>query len=415
MDEATLLSRMALALAIGLAVGTERGWQKRGAPEGARVAGIRTFTILGLLGGLVGTLVPILGGIGVGLTFLALIALLATANIGRFLNTDDHDITTEIAALATLVLGVAAVQGDMILAAVSATVMVALLDMKPRLHEALTRIEPMELKAAIQLALLSVVVLPLLPDRGFGPGGVINPYAIWWFVVIVAAISFAGYAAVKIAGQSVGLLITGFFAGLVSSTALTVSLSRRARETDIPHPTLAAGVAVGTGTMFVRLLILVSVARPTLGLVLAPSLVAIALAAYAAALVLNRKVVAVSGQPTATQNPLDLTTALLFGLLLTLIAVLAYYAKTYAGNAGIYTLATVGGLADVDAISLSLAHAKDIALPAAATGVLIAAYVNTATKIGLAAVFGTPRFGLMIAAALLPALFIGGILMTSLG
>jgi uncharacterized membrane protein (DUF4010 family) len=411
-NDSELLPRIALALAIGLAVGTERGWQKRGAPEGARVAGIRTFAILGLLGGLLGALAPIIGGLGIGLAFIALVVLFIAANIRRFVKAENYGITTEVAAFATTALGIMAVQGSMIITAASATVMVALLDMKPRLHEVLTRIEPMELKAGIQLALLSIVVLPLLPNRGIGPDGVLNPYIIWWLVVIVAAISFAGYTAVRIAGQRFGLLITGFFAGLVSSTALTVSLSRRTRQSDIPEEALAAGIAMGTGTMFVRLLALVGAVDLHLGLALAPCFISAAFTAYAASFVLTRKAATVVDHPATMQNPLDLTTALLFGLLLALITVLTHYVKIYMGDTGIYTLAAVGGLADVDAISLSLANTKNLAFSTVALAIVIAAFVNTGSKIALAAFFGSPHFALMVSRVVLPALALAAAMLT---
>lgn len=341
---------------------------------------------------------------------MALAVLLAAASMGRFLNTQDRDVTSEVAALATAGLGILAVEGSMVIAAATATIMVALLDMKPRLHQALTRIEPIELRAAIQLAVLSVVILPLLPNRGIGPGHAINPYQLWWLVVIVAAISFVGYAAVKIAGQRFGLLITGFFAGIVSSTALTVSLSRRARQGDLPMIALAASIAMATGTMFVRLLILVFAVRPELGRMLAMPFAATALGAYAAAFVFTRRSPTVAGHPAAAQDPLDLTTAMLFSVLLAAITILVHYAKIYAGDLGIYAIAFFGGLADVDAVSLSLARAIDLAMPVVALAIVLAALVNTVWKIGLAVVFGTVQFAMIVASVVLPALVLGGLL-----
>jgi uncharacterized membrane protein (DUF4010 family) len=408
MTESELFPRMALALAIGLAVGAERGWQKREAPEGTRVAGIRTFALLGLLGGVLGALVPVIGPLGIGLAFMGLSALIIAANLARFLEGRDLDITTEVAALATLALCLYAVQGSMIIAAAAAAVMVALLDMKQRLHAALTRIESAELKAAIQLLVISVVVLPLLPDRGFGPGGALNPYLLWWLVIIVAAISFAGYTAVKLAGPSLGLLITGFFAGLVSSTALTVSLARRSRHSDIPAGALTAGIAIGTGVMFLRLLILLWAVKPALGAALAPSFIPTALVAFGAALILNRRTGPVAGETAAIGNPLDLSSALLFGALLAIVTLLVYYARSKAGDAGLYGLAALAGLVDVDALSLSTANAANVPLTTATTAVLIVSFVNTGWKIGLAGFFGSPRFAALTARAILPALAVGG-------
>lgn len=408
MDDTELFRRLALALAIGLAVGAERGWQEREAPEGTRLAGIRTFALLGLFGGILGALEPVIGTLGIGFAFAGLAALLGAGSLARYADTRDFGLTTVVAALLTLALGILSVQGSMIVAAAAAVVMVALLDMKARLHGLLTRIAHIELRAAILLALLSVVVLPLLPDRGFGPGEALNPYALWWLVIIVAAISFAGYVAVKIAGTKIGLLLTGLFAGLVSSTALTVGLSRRARSTDIPNKALAAGIAVATGTMFVRMLILLAAIKPALGFALAPSFLATALIAYGGAVWLSRATPKVEGQAAAIENPLDLTTAFLFGGLLALVTLLVHYARIHAGDAGIYALAAIAGFADVDAISLSMANSSEVALETAVTAVVIAAFVNTGWKIGLAGFFGTPRFALLLARVIVPALALGG-------
>jgi uncharacterized membrane protein (DUF4010 family) len=413
MPQEELFQRLAVALGIGLIIGLERGWKMREAVEGQRVAGIRTFALIGLLGGVWGALGQALGDLILGFAFLALAALLIMARGARLRIEEDYGITTDIAALLTFTLGAFAVRGDMMLAAAAGVVAVALLEVKERLHRFVTRIQDDELVAFIRLLLISVVVLPLLPNEGYGPGAALNPYALWWMVVLVAAISFAGYLTVKLAGARLGLLMTGFFAGLASSTALTASFARRARESESLHSALAAGVATATGTMFVRLLIILAVvSAPLAGALLLPFAL-VALTAFVAALLMSRNAKAAEAAPAFTMDrPLELVPALLFGALLAIVTLLVHFVGDYAGEGGLYGLAGLSALVDVDAISLSLARAAEgeaLALPAAATAVLIAAFVNTGWKIALAAILGTPRFALKVAYVILPALALGAL------
>src|SRR5690606_13712682 len=184
MNDFDLFSRVGLALAIGLMVGFERGWQSRAESEGRRVAGIRTFALLGLAGGIVGALSDELDGPFAALAFVAVTALVIVAHLGRLRMGTDYGMTTQIAAVATFALGLLAVLGDVAIAAAAGVVMTALLASKTLLHRWIARINRLELSAAIQLLIISVVLLPVLPDRGFGPGEVINPYTLWWIVVL---------------------------------------------------------------------------------------------------------------------------------------------------------------------------------------------------------------------------------------
>lgn len=411
MGQEELFQRLAVALGIGFIIGLERGWKQRAAAAGQRVAGIRTFALIGLLGGVWGALGTALGDLVLGFAFLGLAAILIMARGARVRAEEDYGITTDVAALLTFSLGAFAVRGDMTLAAAAGAVTVALLEVKERLHSFLTRIQDEELLAFIRLLLISVVVLPLLPNRGYGPGQVLNPYALWWMVVLVAAISFAGYTAVKLAGARLGLLMTGFFAGLASSTALTVSLSRAASRNKGAYDALAAGVATATGTMFIRLLIILAVVNVALARVLLLPFALIALGAFLAAMIVSRGAAkAEPAPPFAVDRPLELVPAMLFGALLAVVTLLVYFVREYAGEGGLYGLAALSGLVDVDAISLSLARAAadTVTLSAAATSVLIAAFVNTAWKVGLAGVLGTPRFALKVSYVVVPALVLGG-------
>ena len=373
---------LGIALAIGLLIGTERGWKRRTAQEGSRIAGIRTFGLLGLLGGLWALLAEAMGELLLGGAFLALTAVLITAYLRDRRADRDLGITTLVAALVTFALGAFAVRGQTHIAVSGAVASVTLLSLKPVLHRWLRKLEPEEFYAALKLLLISVVVLPVLPNQGYGPWDAFNPYQVWWLVVLIASLSFVGYLAMKLVGTERGIMLTGLFGGVVSSTATTLTFSRLARHLNAGR-VLSTGALVASITMFPRVLIVTSVVNPRLfaHLLLPIALITTLAAGYA--VWLWRSCV---GNPDTgvlpLQNPLQLKSALLFGLLLGAIMLLAEAFRAWLGDTGIYLLAAVSGLADVDAISLSLARMArtDLATELAARAILLAALVNTLVK-----------------------------------
>lgn len=387
-DDLELFQRLGVALVIGLLIGIERGWRQRDMAEGTRVVGIRSFALISLLGGVVGAVAAVAGDMVVALGFLGFAVLATTAHWLRCRDRVDLGITTEIAELLTFALGVMAVRVDMAAAAAASVVVVALLGAKEPLHRWLNQLQRLELVAAIKLLLISVVLLPVLPDQGFGPGGAINPQKLWWLVVTIAGLSFIGYFAIKLAGPRLGSLLTGVFGGLASSTALTVSFSRLGRASPELQSMLAAGVAVAAATMLLRLLLIVGVIRWQLVSPLAAPIGAMAAMGYGGALVLWATSGGREHRPggdTPLSNPFELGTALKFATLLAGVLLLAEWVKRWLGDSGLYALAAVSGLVDVDAISVSMANmsGRETALEVAATGILIAAVVNTAVKAGL--------------------------------
>lgn len=376
------LTELGIALAIGLLVGIERGWTERTAEEGSRIAGIRTFGLLGMLGGLWALLAEDMGDILLGISFLALTGILV-AGYWRERQVDkDLGITTLVAALITFALGALAIRGQIHIAITGAVITVTLLSLKPVLHGWLRRMAPEEFYSGVKLLLISVVLLPVLPNQGYGPWQAINPYQVWWMVVLIAGLSFAGYLAMKLVGAKRGVLLTGLFGGVVSSTATTLTFSRLARQMDMGR-LLSVGVLVASATMFPRILIEVSIINPALLGQLAAPLGLVTLAAAGYSLWLWRTT-GKSGDTTTLrlENPLQLKSALQFGLLLAAIMVLAEAFRTWLGEAGIYLLAAVSGLADVDAITLSLASMAraDLAADVASRAILLAALVNTLVK-----------------------------------
>ena len=236
--------------------------------------------------------------------------------------------------------------------------------------------------------MISVVLLPVLPDQGYGPGESLNPYKLWWLVVMISGISFVGYFAIKIAGPQLGTSLTALFGGISSSTAVTLSFSRMGKGNPDMQRLLASGVAIATGIMFLRVWLIVWVVNPGMGLSMTGMLGGVAAIAFIGAwlLWLNRQ----GGTGTAAMtlsNPFDLSTAVKFSAFLTAILVLSYYVKDWFGNLGLYGLSALSGLADVDAISLSMGrlaqHQPDQRSIATAC-IVIAACINTVVKGGIA-------------------------------
>lgn len=376
---------LGIALTIGLLVGIERGWTQREVAEGSRIAGLRTFGLVGLMGGVLahfddGENWMLVAG------FLALTGLTVAAHWRSVADTADHGITTEVAVLVTYILAALAVSGEPVVAAAGAVVAAALLGMKQYLHQALQRLHDYELVAGLHLALITLVVLPVLPNRGFGPWDVLNPYQLWLLVVLISAISFAGHFAVRIAGARRGLLLTGLFAGLAASTALTLSFSRMGRGRPELHAALAAAVVVAGMTMFPRILLEVAVVNRQLLAELWLPVAVLTLAGALGAGWLWRRQRSRSADRAEEgvdfRRPFELRMALQFAAALAVVLLLAEAAQRVFGDPGIYAVALLSGLTDVDAITLSLSRMAETDLPEAVAlrGILLAALANTAVK-----------------------------------
>ncbi len=382
----TLFGNLLVALAIGFLIGLERGWSKRELEPGRRIAGIRTFGLISLLGGLTMLLGRESSIWVIALAFGGLGLLVASAAFIEAQRTGEYGITTEVAVFIAFILGALAMTPYAKLAAATAVITAIILGTKPLLHQWVRKLEAEEIYAVFKLLLISVVMLPILPRRAYDPWGAFNPYEIWWMVVLISAISFAGYFAVKIAGGGRGILLTGMLGGLVSSTAVTLSLSRMAKATPEGHRIFAAGVIAASTTMFPRILIIAGLLRPQLSeLLLGPIVLVTAIGYLFVWWLVRGQVHRASKAKLKLQNPFEFGVALRFGLFLAMILWLTQILKDWMGLAGIYLTAAVSGITDVDAITLSLAKlAEDPAmLRIAAVGILLAAAVNTVVKAGM--------------------------------
>jgi uncharacterized membrane protein (DUF4010 family) len=323
---------------------------------------------------------------------------------------EDFSITGMVAALLTFTLGALITSGYITLSCATAVVITSLLDFKPVLHGWMKKLEQHELNATLQLLLISVVMLPVLPDQGYGPWEAFNPYLIWWMVVLIASISYLGYFAVRIVGDRHGPVLTGVFGGLVSSTAVTLNLSRLAKRHLGSENALAAGILTACATLFVRTLLLTWILNAALCRLLLPSLAIMGFFTYIAAFLLwqNSREFR-TGEEVSLENPFQLGMAIKFGLFLLLILLLSNWLKTYFGDLGTYALATVSGLADVDPLTLSMARMSQnsIDMQVASNAIIIAVTVNSFIKSLYAIVLGGLKLGYRVAGSLLASVIVG--------
>ena len=406
------LGDLLLALAIGLLIGLERGWEQREAPEGSRIAGLRTYALVGLLGGVWALLGRDFGDLVLGASLLVLGALLIVARWQDMRRDKDVGITSAVALLLAFALGATAVRGFRLEAASLAVLATVLLSLKPLLHGWLRRISGAELNAFLKLLLMGVVLLPVLPNRGMGPWQALNPFEIGWMVLLIAAISFIAWFAMKLAGVRRGVLYTALFGGLVSSTAVTINFSRMAQAPGARR-LAGAGILLACGTMFPRMLVLVLLVQPALAATLTLPLLVMAAVLMVVALWdwRHRDDHAVlDGLPI--DRPLDLSLAFKFGLFLVAVMLLLEALRRFMGETGVYLLGVASGVMDVDAITLSLARSAgpDLAARVAAWGILLAAMTNTLVKAGLALAIGGRGLGLRVGGTMVAAVAAGAAL-----
>ena len=408
--DSDLAIRLALALAIGLVVGLERGWRERDAAPGSRTAGIRSYALAGLLGGIIAALArasaaPLLTGIG----FLGFIAVFAWFKHEESRADGDFSVTGVIAAMLVFALGALAVMGDPEIAAAGGIVTAGLLASREALHRLLQKITFTEFRATLLLAAMAGVILPLLPDRALDAYGAINPRAIWTFAILIAALSYAGYIGMRALGAERGLLVAALTGALVSSTAVTIAFARRARSGEANEALVAGATAAGAVSL-ARVLLVASVIAPGLAASLAAFAVPAAIVfLLPAALMLMRQQEADGA--LALGNPFELLPVLGFALLLGIVGFAAAFVSQTFGAAGLYPLAGLSGLADVDAFSVSTARlaGNAIGLAEAGIAILICAGVNALARSAYGLALGGRGFGVQLFIVTAAALASGGL------
>ena len=380
------LIRLAIALAIGLLIGLERGWSARDEQEGERAAGLRTHAISGLLGGIAALVGQLTTPFLIGLVFIGFASV--TAVFHWMESKDEHNFsaTGAVAGMMAFLLGAYAVIGDPVIATAAATATVVLLALKSTLHSWLKRLEWIEIRAVLILITMTFLFLPLLPERTIDPWDTINPARVWELAIFVCAISFLGYMAIRLFGERNGIILAALAGGLVSSTAATLNFAKLAKTNPSQSGLMAGGISLAGAVMSLRILVIVAVFNLALLETLGPVLGVAALIQGGIGLVMIVSGARGREQSFVWKNPFDLPSAFQFALFIALIMLLSTLASRYLGDSGLLGLAALSGLADVDAITLSLARMQEASITTklATDSILLAAVVNTAVKSGIA-------------------------------
>jgi len=407
--EPELLQRLTAALAIGALIGIERGWKQRSDEPGSRAAGLRTFTLAGLLGGIAAVV-----GTNLGAAAFAAIAIAFSALFGAFqwretLADEDFSATSTIAGLLTFALGGLAGLGYLHEAAAAAVAAVCILAFKQSLHAWLGGLTWPEIRSALLILAMTFIALPLLPSGPIDPWGLIDLRELWFLTILIATISFAGYVAVRVLGARAGLALGAVIGSLVSSTLTVAELAGRVRKGTATAPDAAAAASLSTLVMLIRIGLLVSVLAPHLLSEILPVLGASVAVSAAGALYLFHPRNGPAGQPLLPElkSPLDMRSVAGFALLIAGLNVSIALATNWAGDIAVLPLAILSGFADVDAVILNVTRLSQPPSGLAVAAILLAALANMFSKSVLAFFTGNLQFGLYFAGASLAACLAG--------
>lgn len=350
------LTTLGVAFGLGLLVGLQRETSDND------MAGVRTFTLISIMGVMAGFLtkvydnpfiMPMLG--------IALAAMLMVANVIKLKKSDQADVgqTTEVAALLMFAIGAYLVLGNQLIGVIVGTVLAILLYIKERLHGFIEKLKPKDLSAIMTLAGIGLVVLPILPDKTFGPYDVINPRNIWLMITLIVGISVFGYFIYKLVGKKVGIISNGILGGLISSTATTVSYARKTKDTTSISKMAVFVITTASAVSFMRVLFEVGIVIPDKLHIIAVPIGAVILVMALTCVVLfyliNKKTSKGEEMPEP-KNPAQFKSALIFGLLYGFILLCVAFSKEKFGNNALYIVSIISGLTDVDAITLSLSQ-----------------------------------------------------------
>lgn len=404
--ESNVFIQLGVSLLLGLLVGLQRERTE------STVAGIRTFPLITAFGTICGWLAAQHGGWILAAGLLALATLLVVANVARIKAGDiDPGLTTELAALLLFGVGACIAVGHMAVAVALGGVIALLLQLKKPMHRFVAAIGDADIKAIMQLALVTLVILPVLPNRTYGPYDVFNPFKIWLLVVLIVSLSLCGYIIFKVLGNRAGTLLGGVLGGLISSTATTVSYARRSGETTGTSGLAALVIMIASAVVYARVLVLIGATAPGKFTALAPPLMAMLLCCCVITAVAFRIGGKHAGRMSAPENPAQLKSALIFGALYAGVSFAVAAGKEHFGSSGLFIVAILSGLTDMDAITLStaqLVNGNRLDVSAGWRTILIASMSNLVFKAGIVAMLGD-RALLRLVAMLFGAAFVAGI------
>ena len=394
-----------IALGIGLLVGLQK--ERTESP----LAGLRTFALASLMGAVAALLSQQMGAGIIVAGLITITALMVTGNVMLMRRGDlDPGQTTEVAIVLTFLVGALVVIGPREVAIVLGATMAMLLHLRDELKGWVQRLSDRDVRAAMQFVVISLIILPVLPDQAYGPYDVLNPRQIWWMVVLIVGINLAGYAAFRWMGHRAGTALAGVLGGAISSTATTMSYARLAKAS--PSHTKAAVVIVwiASGIVFVRILIEIGAVAPAFLPAAAGPMAAMLIVFVAAAAAVWKSSTGPAESPLDPGNPSELKPAILFGALYAVVLFAVAAAQDLLGNVGLFAAAGLSGLTDIDAITLSTSQLVATGVVDQAMGwrvILVAAMSNMAFKLGLAASLGTREMAKRLAVLFSLAIAVG--------
>lgn len=400
--EFNILQIYAISIVLGALIGVERQFSR--AHETSKSAiGLRTFIFLSLLGTTSALIAEIVGMLFFAFAFAGVFATLLIAYLVITRQSEDVGVTTEMAAMLVFLIG-ALVWWDMKELAIALAVAVTVfLSLKETLHDWADRIHKEDIYAALKFAIITFIVLPVLPNKTYGPLNAFNPYETWLVVVLISGIGFVGYILLKIIGPSRGIGIAGLFGGMVSSTAVTLAFSKRSKEAPALYPAFAFVIIIASTTMFPRVLFEVWVVNHSLLLQLIPSMAILAAVGGIFSLWYFLRVQKkTDAEPVQFRNPLDFSMAVKFGLLYAVILFVAQLARSLSGDSGLMFVSALSGFTKIDAIVLSVARLArtELNTHTATQAIVLATLSNTFFKGILVWIIGSPQLRWWVVGAL---------------
>jgi uncharacterized membrane protein (DUF4010 family) len=408
-----LILRFGSALLIGVLIGLQREYAY-GDPSGGLFAGARTFALMSLFGATAAFLAEELGAayIFVGLSTILALMVIVAYFVGAT-ERGEVGLTTEVAALVTILIGAICYAHSVEFATALGVLVTVLLAIKWEMRNLVQVLTREDVFATLQFAVITAVILPILPNQSFGPPplNVLNPYKIWQMVVFISGINFLGYILIKIVGPKRGIGISGLLGGLASSTANTLSFSQRSTSQPDLNKPFGVAIIIGWTIMFARVLVEIAVVNNKLLPVIWPSMVAMGVAGLLYSVYLYLSQSAMDEEQMDVSNPFELGPAIKFGLVYAIVLVISKAAEVYLGESGLYFSSFIAGLADVDAITLSVADLSKgpdgINLITAKRAIILAAVANTVVKGGMVLSLGTKKLKRVIWPAFLIIVIIG--------
>ncbi|MCX7612233.1 MAG: MgtC/SapB family protein [Ignavibacterium sp.] len=389
-DLISILQGIAVVVFIGLLIGLEREYSRKKTEK--IFAGIRTFPLIGLYG-FTSAMISSITVQWIYAVFFLGYSILSTASYYSAAIRGRRGGTSEIAGFLVFILGSMVFWGYMHLPVIIAIIITLFLSLKIQLHSFVGKINSEDIYATLKLAIITLIILPILPNRYIGPMNVINPIQVWYMVIFVSGLSFLGYILMKLYGSKKGILFTSLLGGLVSSTAYTFSISKKSKLEENLSFNYGLGIIAASSMMFIRALIIISILNSNFAkFILVPFLIFFMIGFFIY-LIFYKNNYQTSDDSLIIKNPFELKSAFMFGLVFGLTIFITKLAQVYFGNQGVYVASSLAGFSSIDAIIISLSKFfnESISSIDASRSIVFATSTNTLVKIIISNIWGSSQ------------------------